>query len=108
MTREDITQLDMSIDSAWFSHDASANEDPKMYDLFSSLGCEGYGIYWLLVEALRRAKGHKLPLTIVQGFSTRYHTTVDKVNSVIHGFDLLPQIYRVGYVQASPCLIRQS
>lgn len=38
----------------YFSHDVGAFSDPKMRKLRSKYGMEGYGIFWALVESLRR------------------------------------------------------
>ena len=46
----------------YFSHDADAAMDDKMLLLLSERGAEGYGLFWLIVERLRRAEddGYRL------------------------------------------------
>ena len=47
----------MKKDAYYFPHDSNATEDPKMMLLIDELGMEGYGIFWMLLEALRNQKG---------------------------------------------------
>lgn len=44
----------------YFSHDIGAFSDPKLRKLRGKYGMEGYGIYWALLEALRREDGYRL------------------------------------------------
>jgi hypothetical protein len=78
----------MKKDSYYFSHDASAQDDPKCILLIEQLGMEGYGIYWALVELLRQEKDYKLPLIILPGLARRWNTAHEKVKVVISSFDL--------------------
>lgn len=53
----------MSKEAYYFSHDANARQDPKILEMLSVYGAEGYGWYWILVEMLREQSDHKLKLT---------------------------------------------
>lgn len=47
-------------DSIFFSHDANARHDPKILEMRSLYGAEGYGWYWIIVEMLREQKDYRL------------------------------------------------
>ena len=49
-------------DSFYFSHDGNARNDPKIVAMRAKYGCQGYGLYWIIVEMLREEKDYKLPL----------------------------------------------
>ena len=46
-------------DTYWFRHDSNAKDDYKCMILIEQLGCEGYGIFWILVETLREQKDYR-------------------------------------------------
>lgn len=50
----------MSKDAYYFSHDSNAHHDPKILKLRMSLGWEGYGIYWAIIESLRNQENYML------------------------------------------------
>jgi hypothetical protein len=75
-------------DAYYFSHDANAQDDPKLMLLIEQMGMEGFGIYWGLIEKLRSEKDYKLPLTVVKTFSHRWHTSPEKVETVIKNYNL--------------------
>jgi len=75
-------------DAYYFSHDANASNDPKCILLIEQLGLEGYGIFWILIEALRQEAEFKLPVSILPGISRRYNTSLEKVKTVINGYQL--------------------
>jgi hypothetical protein len=78
----------MKKDAYYFSHDANAQDDPKLMLLIEQMGMEGIGIYWCLIEKLRAEKDYKLPLTVLKPFSNRWHTSVEKVETVVKNYDL--------------------
>lgn len=43
----------------WFKHDSNAKDDFKCMFIIEQLGCEGYGIFWILVETLRDQKDYR-------------------------------------------------
>lgn len=50
--------------AGWFKHDSDASEDDKMIALRLEHGFEGIGIFWCIVERLRAAASHVLPLDL--------------------------------------------
>ncbi len=48
-------------DAYWFKHDSNARHDPDILMLRAKYKGEGYGLYWMLIEALREADGYRLP-----------------------------------------------
>ena len=78
----------MKKDSFYFPHDSNAKDDPKCMKLIYKLGLEGYGIYWVLVEALREQTDYKYPVDLIPVLAQRFNSTEDKFNSVLRDFDL--------------------
>jgi len=77
----------MNNKSYYFSHDYTASEDTKMLFLRQSLGMEGIGCYWFIIERLAQAGG-SLPLKIIPVLSMQMQVTETKVQGVIHNFEL--------------------
>ena len=50
----------MNKDPRYFQHDSNAQHDPKIRALIKKYGVEGYGRYWIIIETLREAPGHKM------------------------------------------------
>lgn len=75
-------------DVYYFSHDADAQDDPKIMVLIDQLQMEGYGIYWALIEKLRSAPEYKLPFSVCSSYAKRWSTSKQKVESVIQLFGL--------------------
>ena len=73
--------------SLWFTHDYSAADDVKVLFLRQTLGMEGYGIFWYIVEQLAKAGG-TLPFKIIPVLSMQMQTSDAKVEAVIRNFDL--------------------
>jgi len=73
--------------SLYFSHDYTASDDVKMLFLRQSLGMEGIGIFWYIVERMAQAGG-LLPLKIIPVLSMQMQVTETKVQGVINNFDL--------------------
>lgn len=46
----------------YFPHDADASGDPKCKRLMRRFGVAGYGMWWLLCEALASEQGHGIPV----------------------------------------------
>ncbi|MCP4977666.1 MAG: DUF4373 domain-containing protein [Maribacter sp.] len=75
-------------DAYYFSHDANARNDFKILRLRRTLGLEGYGIYFCLVEMLREQKDFTLLLESVPDFAYALNTSEEKVKAVILNFQL--------------------
>ena len=73
--------------SLYFSHDYTASDDVKILFLRQSLGMEGVGIFWYVVERLAQAGG-LLPLKIIPVLSMQMQVTDAKVQGVINNFEL--------------------
>ena len=72
----------------FFSHDSNAKDDPKCSMLIEQLGCEGYGIYWVLVETLRDQPDYKYPISMLPVIARKYNTTFEKVRVVVGNYGL--------------------
>lgn len=75
-------------DAYYFSHDSNAKDDPKCVLLIEQLGLEGYGIFWVLIEILREQPNFQYPLRLIPSIARKYNTTVEKVKTVIIGYEL--------------------
>lgn len=75
-------------DAYYFSHDANARNDIKIIRLRRSLGLEGYGIYFCLIEMLREQNDYRLPLANIPDIAFDINTSEEKVKAVILSFDL--------------------
>lgn len=78
----------MKKDAYYFSHDANAQDDPKLMLLIEQLGMEGIGIYWCLIEKLRAEKDYSLPLSVLPSFARRWQTSVEKTQTVVKNYNL--------------------
>jgi len=77
----------MSEKSYWFSHDYNAGQDPKMVKLQMSMGHEGKGIFWDLVE-LMYTQGGALKLAEIPTYCFTLRVDISKIMCVINDFDL--------------------
>ena len=75
-------------DAFYFSHDSNAKDDPKIVLLIESLGLEGYGIYWVLVEILRDQEDFRYPMSLLGAIARKYNSTADKVKAVVINYAL--------------------
>ena len=78
----------MKKDAYYFSHDANAQDDPKIMLLIEQMAMEGTGIYWCLIEKLRAEKDYTLPLSVLPSFAHRWHTSTEKVQTVVKNYGL--------------------
>jgi hypothetical protein len=75
-------------DVFYFTHDANAQHDPKTMHLIDDLGPAGYGIYWMLLEAMRTEESYRLPLDRLTNYARRFNSDLETLKKVIHDFDL--------------------
>ena len=73
--------------SLYFSHDYTASDDVKILFLRQSLGMEGVGIFWYIIERMAQAGG-RLPLKIIPVLSMQMQVTETKVQGVVNNFEL--------------------
>ena len=78
----------MKKDAYYFSHDANAQDDPKLMLLIEQMGMEGFGIFWALIEKLRAERDYSLPLSTLPAFAHRWHTSTEKVQTVVKNYGL--------------------
>lgn len=71
----------------YFKHDIGARNDLKLQKLLMALGCEGWGIYWALVEMLYENEGC-LPFDQCSSIAYALKTEQEKVVSVMLDFGL--------------------
>ena len=75
-------------DAYYFPHFSNARHDRKVKRVIKTLGVEGYGIYFMLLEVLRDQGEFKYPLSDVDLLADEFNTSEAKVNAVIKNFDL--------------------
>lgn len=79
----------------YFSHDSNARHDPKILEMRSVYGMEGYGWYWVIIEMLREQEDYRIKITkhVYNAFAMQMQCTADAVHSYIDAcineFDLL-------------------
>lgn len=76
------------ITKPYFSHDYAPLEDKNLLKLFITMGAEGYGIYWLIVEFMHQN-------TFIVGeenlLAYKTHIDVEKIKMVMNDFQLFRQ-----------------
>lgn len=50
-------------DAFYFPHDSNASQDPKILQMCSVYGAQGYGWYWMLIEIMRDQENYKLDIS---------------------------------------------
>jgi hypothetical protein len=72
----------------YFSHDANARNDLKCVKLRQSLGLEGYGIFWAIIEILRETDDHKLKISDLEIIAFDLKVSIAIIKQVVNDFDL--------------------
>lgn len=72
----------------YFPHDASAGCNCKLIFLVEEQGMEGYGIYWALLEFLRKQDDYECELRLIKSLAYRLRCSEDKVKDVIYFYNL--------------------
>ena len=78
----------MKKDTYYFSHDSNTMDDYKIVKIIDSLGMEGYGIFWGLIEILRNQPDHTYPVEAAILKYRQWNTSQDKIKVVIMNYDL--------------------
>lgn len=73
----------MAKDSFYFSHDYNARNDPKILELRSEYGMEGYGIYWCLIETMAEDDEGVVIATLIGGLSVGYGVPKNRLLEII-------------------------
>ena len=71
----------------YFSHDDDASTDPKIVKMRMLHGWEGYGIYWAIIEILRRQPDYTHPLDY-DCIAFALGCDAKKIRSIVENFDL--------------------
>lgn len=79
----------MKKDTFYFSHDYNARNDPKILELRSEFGMEGYGIYWSIIETLAEDNKGRIIASLIGGLSVGYGIPKDRLSKMI---DLMVKI----------------
>lgn len=66
----------------WFKHDIDSRLGLKMAALFSELGAEGYGVFWIIIETLYRIEGNRLAKASITWQNLELATKSKKVEAV--------------------------
>jgi len=72
----------------YFSHDCNAADDPKNMLMIAQMGLEAYGVYWILIEYLRKQPDFRAPLILLDALSRRYGSSLQKFEAVVTKFNL--------------------
>jgi uncharacterized protein YdaU (DUF1376 family) len=75
-------------DAFYFPHYSNARNDRKIKRLMKSLGVEGYGIYFMLLEVLREQTEFRYPISDIDLLADEFGTSTAKVEAVIRVYDL--------------------
>jgi len=72
-------------DARYFTHDDNARHDPKMQALIKKYGMKGYGMFWVIIETLRGARGHKVSFKkyVMESFAEEMKCTAVEVKAFI-------------------------
>lgn len=70
----------------YFPHDNNARGDERIVRLMAAMGCEGYGLYWCLIEKLHEADGWLHEDHAILAFDMR--TQCERIQQILHDFDL--------------------
>lgn len=73
-------------DAYYFSHDSNASNDTKILTMRCDYGLEGYGMYWIIIEALRNESEYKLKLeqSTCKALAMQMHSKTDAVEKFIN------------------------
>lgn len=78
----------MKKDSCYFSHDSDATDDPKIMVMIAEWGLEAYGMYWVLIEHLRKQPDFKSNLLILKALAVRFNSSEEKLKAIINRYGL--------------------
>lgn len=77
----------MKKEAYYFSHDEDARNDPKILQMRSVYGMEGYGLFWAFVEIMRTQPGYKIPIAgkyAIAGYAQEFRTDPKMLNEYIN------------------------
>jgi len=89
----------------WIPLDVDTHDDPKIMDLESALGMEGYGTYIMLIQYLAKQEPeYTLPLKQLKHLAYRHRISEEKILAVVNHFNLFVIENECFY---SPSLLRR-
>jgi hypothetical protein len=71
----------------YFSHDYNASQDPKLLEVLMTMGAEGLGVFWYIIEMLYQ-QGGVLEKKVIKTIAFTLHTEEWKVKSIVEDFQL--------------------
>lgn len=77
----------MTKDAYYFPHDSNAFSDPKILQMRSVYGLEGYGLYWAIIERMREQSDYKLPIKgkyAIEAYAKAMGVTKEKLEGFIN------------------------
>lgn len=66
----------MQKDAYYFPHDSNARNDEKILFMRSKYKIEGYGLYWLFVEAMHEQNDGKLTCGLIDGLAENFNVDI--------------------------------
>lgn len=74
----------MAKDTFYFQHDYNARNDPKILELRSEYGMEGYGVYWCIIETLAEDENSRINPTLIGGLSVGYGIPKARLTEIVN------------------------
>ena len=72
----------------YLPHDVTAADNIRIARLIHTEGAEGYGIYWMLIEHLRKQDLYKSSLDYIEILARKVNIGVEKIKRIINDFKL--------------------
>ena len=72
----------------YLPHDVTATDNIRIARMIHSEGAEGYGIYWMLIEHLRKQDFYKSSLDYIEILAQKVNIGVEKIKRIIGNFKL--------------------
>lgn len=72
----------------YLPHDVTASDNIRIARLIYTEGAEGYGIYWMLIEHLRKQDLYKSSLDYVEMLARKLNIEADIIRRIINNFKL--------------------
>ena len=83
-----MSNVMVKLPNDYFPHDFNSRTDRKILRLRQVLGCEGYGIYWMLIETLATEEDFSYPIKDIDLLADNFITSKEKVTAVVKQFGL--------------------
>lgn len=70
-------------DRFYFDHDYYSRNDDKILELRSDFGAEGYGVFWMIVEAMAESETGGLKGSLTGGLSHGFGVAKDRLQAIL-------------------------